>query len=94
MLDYTELRQNRDAMAQLFASKGWEILNKWVAGQVAGKFEEAIRLEDAKAREESRIEGLAMEKFVRLAVHLAEQAGLNNAEEAPEQSVPATSEAQ
>ncbi len=80
---YKELRENRDAMAQLFASKGWEILNSWVAAQVAVEFQTAIRSEDAAERTEARIKGLTMERFIRLAVYLADEAGLNNAEEAP-----------
>jgi hypothetical protein len=90
---YKELRENRAAMAQLFSSKGWEILVAWTAAQTKGYFETAIRGETEEARNEARIQGLTMEKFVRLAMYLADEAGLNNAEEAPSQSEAATSEA-
>lgn len=86
MDDYKELVENRAHMAQLFASKGWEILVKWTAAQVEAKFTEAIRGTTPEAREEARVRGLEMERFVQLATFLAEQAGLNNAEEAPKQS--------
>lgn len=73
---YKELEENRAALAELFASKGWEILLKWTKEQVKVKFEKAIRRENAQEREENRISGLAMEEFIRLAVFLAEKAGL------------------
>lgn len=91
---HEKLRQNRPAMAELFASKGWALLMEWTEAQTAAKFEQAIRAQTAEERETARVSGLTMEEFVRLSLHLADIAGLSNAEEAPGQSVPATSEAQ
>lgn len=90
---YQELRENQTAMVEFFASKGWEILHRWVTVQTQGHFERAIRAETPEERETARIEGLTMEKFVRLAIYLGMQAGLNSADEALLQSEEATSKA-
>lgn len=87
---YQELRENRQAMAEFFASKGWELLYKWAEVQVKAKFEDAIRLTDPTERETARIEGLAIEKVIRLPFFLAEHAGLNGLAEGASVDSPQT----
>ena len=80
--DYQELRENRAALVEFFASKGWEIYFKWISAQVAVDFERAIRETDPLKREQARCEGIAKEKIARLPFYLMEQAEAS-AEQAP-----------
>lgn len=80
--DFKELRDNRTALQEFFATKGWEIYFKWISAQVARDFETAIRETDPLKREQARCEGLAKEKIARLPFFLMEQAEAS-ADEAP-----------
>ncbi len=81
--DYKELRDNRPALTEFFASKGWEIYFKWISAQVAADFQKAIRATTAEEREEARVQGLAKEKIARLPFYLMEQASADSASEIP-----------
>ncbi len=81
--DFQELRDNRAAMIEFFASKGWEIFFKWISAQVAKDFELAIRETDPIKREQARCSGLAKEEIARIPFFLMEQADTVSAEQAP-----------
>lgn len=76
---YEELRAHRADMVQFFASKGWELLLKWAEAQARVEFEKAIRGATPEEREAARVEGLAIEKVIRLPFFMAEHAGINTA---------------
>ena len=78
-----EIKDNRGAMQEFFASKGWDLWLKWSKAMQEGYFDASVRLPDAKEREEARLTGLALERFSQLPIFLMGQAETVSAEQAP-----------
>lgn len=77
--EFDQLKEHKSDLLALFASKGWEIWLEWAKREVSKEYTEAIHGETAQLREEARVNGKALERFVRVPFFLAEQIGIAQA---------------
>jgi hypothetical protein len=80
---YEKLRENRAAMNEFFASKGWELWLELAESVMEGKRKMALYDVDPRVREEARVSFLAFEQFQGLRLHMAWALDESNADLAP-----------